>query len=343
MTASDQTAPRSGFLAAVVADSRRAMAPVRGHVAPADDPVGVMFEAPPRPFDTIGEDTPAAGGEPMTFDRKETDQRAARQRGGHVIGGNTALPSRVSGTADVEVSDQRQERSDSIGVGGGDDEAGSGMDVIGPELQADPDAGDGGSPNRPGPAAITRAASLQAGDSGRAIGREIDTRSTLVTAPNRSAPSAVGRLIAGDDSPPGPDRADHPLAKSAIDPRVQEQARPPLPRPRGRSVSSASPVSSPTIGKTDQRRPSTATIQDPLRTDQTATPASDVRSPARPLHGFPADSTRPAYSPTSSPAVHIGQLEIHIDAPKPSAHEPARAPVRLNGSSFASRIYLRKT
>jgi hypothetical protein len=228
-------------------------------------------------------------------------------------------------------------------VGGGDDEAGSGLDAIGLELQPPPGADHGGLPSRPGPAAIARAACPRAVDGSRPMDRDIDKGSMVVTAPDQSAPAGTRGPIADGDSPPGPRREDQPHAKSEIDLRAREQAPPPLPQPRSRSVPSASPVSSPAVRKTDQHWLSTTTIQDPLRAVQAATPPSDVRSPTRPAHGFPADRTRPAPSPTSPPAVHIRHLEIHVDAAKPSTHEPARTPVRLNGSSCASRIYLRKT
>ena len=72
-----------------------------------------------------------------------------------------------------------------------------------------------------------------------------------------------------------------------------------------------------------------------------ATPGD--RIPPHPSLRSQPDATKAADVSVNSNSVHIGQLEIRIDSPQQRARESVRAPVRLNGSSLISRLYLRKT
>ena len=53
----------------------------------------------------------------------------------------------------------------------------------------------------------------------------------------------------------------------------------------------------------------------------------------------PANGRRPQTAP---PAVHIGTLDIRIEAPKQRAKSPPRQPVSFRGSGMVSRLYLRR-
>jgi hypothetical protein len=54
----------------------------------------------------------------------------------------------------------------------------------------------------------------------------------------------------------------------------------------------------------------------------------------------PAPSgTRP---PAAPPSVHIGTIDVRIEAPKQRAEAPPRQPVSFSGSGMLSRLYLRR-
>ena len=59
--------------------------------------------------------------------------------------------------------------------------------------------------------------------------------------------------------------------------------------------------------------------------------------PPRPMQ--PASTRRPDVAP--APSVHIGTLDIRIEAPKQHAQPPSRQPVSFRGSGIMSRLYLR--
>jgi hypothetical protein len=73
------------------------------------------------------------------------------------------------------------------------------------------------------------------------------------------------------------------------------------------------------------------------------TPAA-WREPARPETRSPPaiQSANSSRSQTAPPAVHIGTLDIRIEAPNQRATSPTRQPVRFRGSGMLSRLYLRR-
>lgn len=100
---------------------------------------------------------------------------------------------------------------------------------------------------------------------------------------------------------------------------------------------------------TSQQRPSPETRQPRARNGEGArltTPRTPVtsRGPADagtrlPRAIQPANSGRPQAAP---PAVHIGTLDIRIEAPKQRPQAPPRQPVSFRGSGILSRLYLRR-
>jgi hypothetical protein len=70
------------------------------------------------------------------------------------------------------------------------------------------------------------------------------------------------------------------------------------------------------------------------------TPAPRARAAASLPHATqPENGNRPEAAPA---AVHIGTLDIRIEAPKQRPAPPTRQPVRFRGSGILSRLYLRR-
>jgi hypothetical protein len=103
------------------------------------------------------------------------------------------------------------------------------------------------------------------------------------------------------------------------------------------------PTTAQTAAQSAEPTPSPAKAADTATVSQAASPAAP-RAPmnlTRPQRAaMPASSdTRP---PTAPPSVHIGTIDVRIEAPKQRAEAPPRQPVSFSGSGMLSRLYLRR-
>jgi len=128
-----------------------------------------------------------------------------------------------------------------------------------------------------------------------------------------------------------------------------EDARLPTPRTPATLRTDAVPAAGDAEQSTPQQRPSPETRPaSPPSGEDARLPAPRMPAPSRgpadagtrlPRPIQPANGGRPQAAP---PRVHIGTLDIRIEAPKQRPQSPPRQPVTFRGSGILSRLYLRR-
>jgi len=328
MTASDTPGSGVGFLAAIVADSRRLIGPRSGAVTPSlDGPIGIGEVHETSVLEPIAaaartrEAARKTATEPPLAPCSSRPQRPVFSRVADEVP-NSTQPQRQternstrSGLAAVEASRKGAETANVDSVGA--------AERLGVEFKDDQREGrrklDLSQPQlTPGfrPDSAPAFTSASQGD-----------RLAAATAPRKLEASGDPGEVRESHSTPEPGWH-HPNQ------RLEE-------RFESRSPQSTDRTPADTTERMQLQPPSTS---QPIPTADRGEPIAPPNPPSpRSAEHFQVGVSTPANPSAGSRAVHIGQLEIHVEAPPPNPRERIRAPVRLNGSSLASRLYLRKT
>jgi hypothetical protein len=101
------------------------------------------------------------------------------------------------------------------------------------------------------------------------------------------------------------------------------------------------PTTAQTAAQSAEPTPSPAKAADTATVSQAASPVAPraLMNLTRPQRAATTSGTRP---PAAPPSVHIGTIDVRVEAPKQRAEAPPRQPVSFSGSGMLSRLYLRR-